>query len=48
MISWFRYVTHESVSEYLSSGWEIADTLNGTSHGQYSVLMRWTAEGEPK
>lgn len=40
MISWFRYVPHENVSEYLLKGWEVADTLWGTKHGDFSVLMK--------
>lgn len=48
MITWFRYVPHSSIQEYLSKGWEIADTLNGTSHGQYAVLMKFAGDGEPK
>ena len=48
MIYWFKYVPHENVSEYLSSGWEIADDLRVTHHGSHAVLMRWAGEGEPK
>lgn len=48
MITWFRYVPHESVSEYLGKGWEIADDLSSTHHGDYAVLCVWKGDGEPK
>ena len=48
MISWFRFVTHDSVEDYLAKGWVIADTLFGTKHGDFAVLMRFAGEGEPK
>jgi hypothetical protein len=44
---WFRYVVHAQIGSYLSKGWTIADDLAGTSHGAWSVLMKWTGEGEP-
>jgi hypothetical protein len=47
-VSWFKYVPHENVSEYLLKGWEVADSLNGTNHGFFAVLMKWAGEGEPK
>lgn len=48
MISWFQYVPHDQVESYLAKGWVIADTMLGTPHGNYSVLMKYTGEGEPK
>lgn len=48
MISWFRYVPHDMVKDYVTKGWEIADTLADTKHGEFSVLMVWKGEGEPK
>lgn len=47
MIEWLRYVIHAEVDKFLAQGWEISDDLQGTSHGQWSVLMKWTGEGEP-
>ncbi len=47
MIEWLRYVIHAEVEKFLAQGWEISDDLQGTSHGRWSVLMRWTGEGEP-
>jgi hypothetical protein len=46
MISWFRYVLHSDRAAYEAKGWEVAADL-GPTHGQWSVLMRWTGEGEP-
>ena len=47
MIEWLRYVIHAEVEKFLAQGWEVSDDLQGTSHGKYAVLMRWTGEGEP-
>ena len=43
----FRYVLHERINDYLQLGWKLADDLQGTPHGNYSVLMQWDKEGEP-
>lgn len=48
MISWFRYVPHDMVEDFLAVGWIIVDDMQGTHHGAYSVLMKYTGEGEPK
>lgn len=48
MITWFRYVPHSSIQEYLSKGWEIADDLRTTHHGSHAVLCVWKGDGEPK
>jgi len=47
MISWFRYVLHRQVAEYEAKGWILADDLAGTSHGNWSVLMKWEGQDEP-
>lgn len=47
MIRWFRYVPHNAICTYLANGWSIADEMHGTTHGNYSVLMRWEGENEP-
>jgi len=44
----FRYVEHHLMNDYAQSGWKLDDDLQGTPHGQYSVLMKWDGEGEPK
>lgn len=48
MISYFRYVNHDQVEAFLKKGWVVADTMEGTPHGFYSILMKWMGEGEPK
>ena len=48
MITWLRYVTHDAVPEYLAKGWVVSDTLDGTPHSHFAVLMVWKGEGEPK
>jgi hypothetical protein len=40
----FRYVQHVDVPRFTAEGWELLPALNGTHHGEYSVLMRRRAE----
>ena len=36
----FRYVQHADVQRFAAEGWELLPALDGTHHGEYSVLMR--------
>ena len=36
----FRYVRHADVPRFTAEGWELLPALDGTHHGEYSVLMR--------
>jgi hypothetical protein len=36
----FRYVRHADVPKFAAEGWEQLPALDGTHHGEYSVLMR--------
>ena len=36
----FRYVLHHDVARFTAEGWEPLPALEGTHHGEYSVLMR--------
>jgi hypothetical protein len=36
----FRYVRHADVQKFAAEGWELLPALDGTHHGEYSVLMR--------
>jgi len=36
----FRYVPHADVQIFTAEGWELLPALDGTHHGEYSVLMR--------
>lgn len=47
MVSWLKYVPHPEILVHLALGWVISDDLGGTNHGNYSVLMMWSGEGEP-
>jgi hypothetical protein len=47
MITWLRYVPHHAINIHLAKGWKLVDELHGTSHGNYSVLMRWGGKNEP-
>jgi hypothetical protein len=36
----FRYCRHADVQRFAAEGWELLPALDGTHHGEYSVLMR--------
>ena len=36
----FRYVRHADVPRFAAEGWQATPALDGTHHGEYSVLMR--------
>jgi hypothetical protein len=36
----FRYVQHADIEKFTAQGWELLPALDGTHHGEYSVLMR--------
>ena len=42
------YVRHDKITEHLNSGWQMANDLQYTHHGNYSVIMVWTGKGVPK
>ena len=42
----FRYVRHAEVPRFTAEGWELLPALDGTHHGEYSVLMRRVEQGE--
>ena len=41
----FRYVRHADVPRFAAEGWELLPALDGTHHGEYSVLMRRVEQG---
>jgi hypothetical protein len=41
----FRYVRHADVQRFTAEGWELLPALDGTHHGEYSVLMRRVEQG---
>lgn len=41
----FRYVRHADVPRFTAEGWELLPALDGTHHGEYSVLMRRIEQG---
>lgn len=43
----FRFVPHSRVLDYSRLGWHIADTLDGTNHGSYAILMQWMCGCRP-
>jgi Bacterial dnaA protein helix-turn-helix len=43
----FRYVTHARADAYLRLGWMPTTSLEGTYHGQWSVLMKWICPSCP-
>lgn len=46
-VTWFRYVRHEDVAQFVWKGWFPSADL-GPTHGVWSVLMQWGGAGEPK
>jgi hypothetical protein len=36
----FRYVPRADVPRFTAEGWQLLPALDGTHHGEYSVLMR--------
>lgn len=46
MISWFKIVPHHERTAHEASGW-VFDSELGPTHGHWSILMRWTGEGDP-
>jgi hypothetical protein len=40
----YRFVRHHKVLDYARVGWDIADTLQGTHHGRWSILMVWRCQ----
>jgi hypothetical protein len=41
----FRYVRHADVPRFAAEGWELLPALDGTHHGEHSVLMRRVERG---
>ena len=37
----YRMVPHHEADDSCRLGWEPTQALNGTTHGQWSVLMMW-------
>jgi hypothetical protein len=40
----YRFIRHHKVEDHCRLGWMIADTLEGTPHGQWSFLMAWLCD----
>ena len=45
-ITYWKFVRHSQVAAHEALGWRVAFDL-GPTHGQWSVGMEWTGEGEP-
>lgn len=48
MISFFQYVRHQDIENFLALGWEPTRSLSGTHHGDHAILMKWPHDGDPK
>ncbi len=44
---WVRYVRHEMVPAFQAVGWELASSLSGTPHGEWSTIMKYPGQVEP-
>jgi hypothetical protein len=42
---WYRFVCHADIPAFEAAGWVLAGNL-GRYHGCFSVLMKWTGQGE--
>lgn len=47
-ISYFRYVRLHLVEAFEALGWKRTSALIDTPHGDYSMLMQWAGDGEPR
>jgi len=45
--TWFRFVRHHQVPEYIALGWVATGSLTGCHHGAWSEILKWTGDGEP-
>lgn len=43
----FRYIRRRRVPAFIASGWIAHPALNGTHHGDWSVLMEWLCDCAP-
>jgi len=41
MLETFRFVRHHEALDYCRLGWCPRPALDGTPHGQYSVMIEW-------
>jgi hypothetical protein len=46
-ISYHRYVQHHRVPDYEACGWKYESSLEGTTHGHWSVLMTYVGMDDP-
>ena len=46
--SWHRWIRLHEREAFEELGWVALDSLEGTTHGNWSVHMTWPHEGEPK
>lgn len=44
----FFYAPKARAHEFIELGWESHNSLEGTYHGQFSILMEWKHDGSPK
>ena len=47
-ISWTKYIPKEQKEIYEALGWQVADKLRETPHGEWSYIGIWTGEGDPE
>ena len=45
-MTWYRYVRFRDIPAREAEGWVVCADL-GPTHGQWSVLMRWTGKEPP-
>jgi hypothetical protein len=44
---WYKYVRGEDIPEWEDKGWEASDATTACHHNAYSIIMKWTGDGDP-
>jgi hypothetical protein len=48
IVSHTKFVPHHEVLDHMRLGWCPSPALAGTHHGEYSVLMLWQCDCDPR
>ncbi len=48
MIEHVMFVPNHDEEEFHALGWRVSNRMDGDYAGQFSIIMRWEGEGEPK
>jgi hypothetical protein len=48
MIEHVHFVRHHDEEAFHALGWRVSNRMRGDYAGQFSIIMRWEGEGEPR